>query len=130
MSTLLKLTNASFEIEFNGKLYSVRKASLEQVIKFMQKAEDYKKDGLPITQSWIKLVSYALLLALSPQEPTLTEEFIASNIPGNCNAVDVLITLGFINPPPQTAPVVETRIPTTEPSSPSSPTGQDGLQKK
>ena len=127
--SLLKLTNAPFEIEFNGKPYMIRKASLEQVIKFMQRADEYKKANVPIMESWIKLVSFALFILLSPTDNTLTEEFIASNIPGDCNPTDVLMTLGFIRPVPTVAPSPSASQ-TTESSLPPSPTGQDGLQTK
>lgn len=126
--SLLKLTNASFEIEFDGKPYTVRKASLEQVVKFMQRTEEYKKADVPMSQQWIKLTSYALSLVLTPLDPSLTEDFIASNIPGDCNAIEVLTTLGFINP----ARITPNPMPksTTEPSSPISPTEPDGLPAK
>lgn len=128
MNSLLKLTNAPFEIEFNGKTYQIRKANLEQVGKFMERAAKYTDEKVPITVSWVRLVSYALYLVLSPIDQILTEEFISQNTPGNCNHVEVLTTLGFFTPV-RTAPT-QPETSTTEPSSPASPSAPDGPQAK
>ena len=96
--SLLKLTNAPFEIEFNGKPYMVKKATLAQTALFMQKAEQMKTDKIPAYEQLLKLVVYCLYVILSPQDSSITEQFIEENIPGNINPLEILITLGFMNP--------------------------------
>jgi hypothetical protein len=131
MESLLKITNAPFQIEFDGKPYQVRKASLEQVVKFMQKADQFKKEGMLFTEQWVRLVAYALFLSLSSVDASITEDYVSKNIPGGMDATEVLITLGFINPKRAAmAQVAKAEIPTTENSSPSSPTEQVGSPAK
>lgn len=131
--SLLKLTNAPFDIEFNGKTYSIRKASLTQFTQFAQRGEQYRVDKIPFVEQWPRLVAYALFLLLSPVDNSLTEDFISQNIPSDTNPMEILTTLGFINPARVKTPVLgteEPQKPTTEPSSPPSPTEPDGLQVK
>ena len=130
--SLLKLTNAPFDIEFNGKTYSIRKASLSQFTQFAQRGEQYRVDKIPFVEQWPKLVAYALFLLLSPVDPTLTEEAISQNIPGDTNPMEILTTLGFINPARVKTSVLgtEEKKPTTDPSLSPSATEQDGLPTK
>jgi hypothetical protein len=126
MESLLKITNAPFQIEFMDKPYMVKKASLDQVIKFMKKMEDLRSKKTPNLESSISLVSYAMFISLSAVDPTITEEFVQTNMPGTVDATDVLTILGFITPKQATLTKAKVETSTTASSSPSSPSVQDG----
>ena len=132
MESLIKITNAPFQIEFMDKPYMVKKASLDQVVKFMKKMAELQKENVSPLESSISLVAYAMFLTLSSVDATVTEEFVRTNMPGDSPAIEILTTLGFITP--KQAALTKARVETipsiTADSSPSSPTAPDGSPAK
>lgn len=94
--TLVKLTNPEFDFEFNNKKYTIRKATLDKVVQYYQRAKEIQETGNQF--EGIKIVAYCIFLVLKPYEPTLTEQTVLENCPGNIDVVDILIKLGFLNP--------------------------------
>lgn len=91
---LVKLVNPKFEIEFMGKTYSIRKATLDKAVQYQQKIKEIEKD--PAADA--KLVAYCLWIMLKDEEPELTEDTVFKNIPADINPLEILTTLGFMNP--------------------------------
>lgn len=135
MDTLIKLTNPEFPLEFAGVTYNVRKANLDKVVKYMQRMEEYRASGEPATVTGPKIISYCVWLILSTVKPDLTEQEVYDNIPGDVDATQLLVQLGFLNPKRaemglKTTTVVQKPAPISEPSLPLSPTEQDGTPTK
>jgi hypothetical protein len=130
MSDLQILLNTQFDLRFGDRTYSVKKASLEQVALYFKRIDELKKNNEPD----IKSVGYALFLILSKADPSITEEFVMENTAGDLDAMDTLLELGFINPKRvgEAKRVQESLISrfTGKTSSPSSQSGQDGVQNK
>lgn len=128
---LLKLTNPKFQIEFDGKLYEVRKANLDKVVRYMQKIEDFRGNGKPAAENMVELVTFCVWLILNEVDPSLTEAYIKENLTGDIDAAELLVNLGFLNPKRATvAEVAKAPLPTSDSSSPSSPKELGGVPEK
>lgn len=125
MDTLIKLTNPAFKIEFAGKEYEVKKATLSQVSRYMLKLREVKEDP----EQSVKLVSYGLYIILHTADPEITEDFVYENLP-NVDPIDLLTKLGFIVPRSIPPIVPKTETLTSESSSAQSQIEPDGLQVK
>jgi hypothetical protein len=125
--SLVKLTNPPFDIEWNGKIYSVRKATLVQFAEFQRKAQEFQKSGDP--DFAVKLVGYALFLVLKIADPSITYEMVLDTTPANAVELDALMnTLGFTRPTKTAAAPLPTSPLAPETSSSTSPTEQGGVQ--
>ncbi len=127
--SLYKLVNPEFTFEWNGQSYEVKKASLQKVVLYQERARQLAESK---DLSWeIKLTAYCIFLVLKDKIPDLTEEFVLDNTQGNIDFVELMVTLGFVNPTRAEALLRATgKLPTGQASSQESPTGQDGLQEK
>ena len=105
MDSLLKLTNQPFQIEFNGKEYVVKKATLQQVARYFGQMQSLSKEEGNDIEKGAKGIAYALYLILSPVDNTITEDYIIENLP-NVNPNELLTTLGFLVPAPE-KPIVQ-----------------------
>lgn len=130
METLIKLTNPEFKIEFMGKDYVVRKANLGKVVQYMQRAKELNDAGGASIENGAKIVSYALWLILSACDPSLTEEAVYDNLPGDTEASELLAKLGFINPNRVVMGANPKPLPTSDQSSSTSQKEPDGDQTK
>lgn len=93
--TLIRLLNPQFGIEFMGKEYMVRKATLEKSSQFQTRVKELSGDPAMDT----KMVSYAFYLLLKDSIPDLTEETVSQNIiTSEIDPLGILVQLGFINP--------------------------------
>lgn len=92
--TIIKLVNPAFTINFAGKDYSVRKATLDKAIQYQQRLKDLKDD----VALDAKIVGYCLYILLKDQDAALTEDYVIQNIPADINGLETLTKLGFINP--------------------------------
>jgi hypothetical protein len=86
--------NPEFTIDFAGKTYSVRKANLEKAVLYQKKVKELRDD--PSADA--KIIAYCLWLVLKDVDPSLDEARVMSNVPADIDPLDLLITLGFINP--------------------------------
>lgn len=89
------VTNLEFEYLFAGKTYKLKRASLKQVMDLQRKMAEIKKEEDPAGD--LRAIAYALYLSLHAADLTITELFVEENAPGDINAVDTLIELGFTN---------------------------------
>ena len=93
-NTLIKLVNPEFTIEFMGKEYRVRKATLDKSIQYQQRVKELKDD--PGIDG--KLSAAAIYIMLKSQIPDLTEQMVLENTPGDINPIDIAVSLGFLSP--------------------------------
>jgi hypothetical protein len=91
--TLYKLINPEFSFEFGGRVFEVRKANLDKAIKYQKK----HKEVLDKTGSILELIPYCIYLILVDKDPTITEEWVRENTPADIDAIECLITLGFLS---------------------------------
>ena len=99
--TLISLVNPSFVFSFNGKEYTIRKASLEQVVQYQIKVSELSKEDIPEAVKELKIVSYCIFLVLKNSKESnleITEDYILNNCPGDVDTLDILGKLGFISP--------------------------------
>ncbi len=91
----LSLTNVETPFTFNGKDYQIKKANLQQVILFQRQAKviGEEKDA----GGDLRMLAYAIYLALNAIDKNVTEDYILENCPGDIDVVAVLTQLGFMN---------------------------------
>lgn len=94
-TTLYKLVNPKFSFEFNGKQYEVRKANLEKAVQYQSKVAELSSSA--DISSHLRLVAYCIYLVLKDVEPSITEQEVLDNTPGDIDPVECLTNLGFIN---------------------------------
>lgn len=124
--TLYTLVNPEFDFNWNGKSYHVRKANLEKVVLYQERARALAKDG----SGEMKLVGYCIYLILRDSIPDLTEEQVMKDAPGDIDSLEIMLTLGFLNEARMKALLSKKVLPTGDVSSSSSPSEQDGHQEK
>lgn len=91
----LKLINPEFEFGFAGKEYKIRRANLEKVILFQKKMvelADAKDSAVDL-----KGAGYCLYLILKDADPSITENWVMENAPGDLDAYEVFENLGFMS---------------------------------
>ena len=126
--SLQKLTNPEFDFEWNGKTYRLRKASLRMTAAYEARMLQDSKNGIVDTDAL--RAAYAIYLMLKPHEPELTEDMVLDNTPGDVFVLDLLETLGFMNPTLLMEKLQSRISKTTLSSSSPSPTDSDGPQTK
>lgn len=125
--TLYTLVNPEFDFNWNGQNYHVRKANLEKVVKYQERARTLAKDGDQSGE--MKLVAYCIYLILQDAIPELTEEQVMKEAPGDIDSLELMIRLGFLNTARVKA-LLPTATQTGDKSSSPSPSEQDGHQEK
>lgn len=93
-NSVLKLVNPEFTIEFMGKEYRIRKATLDKAIQYQQKLKELQNEA----SADPKIVAYCVYIMLKDQIADLTEEMTLANVPADVNTLEILTMLGFINP--------------------------------
>lgn len=88
------IANVEFDFQFAGKVYRLKRANLRQVIEFQRKI--LAIDKADSTISALALVP-ALLISLSTIDPSVTEDYILNNTPGDIDILGTLQLLGFMN---------------------------------
>ena len=92
--TIYRLVNPEFDFEFMGKVYTLRKATLDKAIQYQTKLKELSGDSA----SDAKLISFCIYIMLKDQNSELTEEIVLNNIPADIDALEVLTILGFMSP--------------------------------
>lgn len=96
MSSKYSIINPEFTFDFDGKPYTIRKASLDKVIAYQIKLQELKENKDPSADQ--RIVAFAIWLMLKDQEKDITEEIILEKLPGTINVLECLAELGFIDP--------------------------------
>lgn len=122
--SFLKLVNPSYSLEWNDKSYQVKKATLEQIAQYQQRAEQYVNEKQ--AGSDMRLAAYAIYLVLSKVIPNLTEQEVLENTAGDLDLVTLFTTLGFMNPARFQAALTVASPSTTVSSGQLSPIEADG----
>lgn len=91
-TTLIKLVNPEFTIEFMGKEYTMRKATLDKSVQYKERI----KNEPDINDA--QLIAVCLYIMLKDKITDLTEQIVMENTPANIDAIDILEKMGFINP--------------------------------
>lgn len=127
-NTLFTLVNPEFDFSWNGEIHHVRKANLEKIVMYQERARALaeSKD----TSGEIKLTGYCIYLVLRDVIPDITEAQVMSEAPGDIDTLDVMLKLGFLNPMRMKTLLQAKQNPNGEKSLPSSPSVQDGLLEK
>jgi len=97
--TLISLVNPSFTIKFGEKEFTARKANIGHVAQYQTKVVELSKDeSIPPAARDAKLIAYCTYLILKEADSTVTLEYVENNLPGNTDGLELLCTLGFIDP--------------------------------
>lgn len=123
---LYKLVNPEFEFQLGEKVFKIRKASIEKVVRYQQRIKELVESADPAKD--MKLVAFCVSVMLSDQDPSVTEEFVMSFMPASIDIPELLVTLGFMNPKKAESLKAE-ESQTTDKSSQPSPSEQDGGQE-
>ncbi len=87
------MTGATFDYEFIGKVYKLKKATLRQVIEWQKKVAELSKDKTFVPDALI--IVAALTILLQSVDSSITEDQILDNTPGDIDLSNTLIQLGF-----------------------------------
>jgi hypothetical protein len=90
------VANNEFDFLFAGRVFKLKKANLKQVIEFQKRLIDITKDNAGIGLD-VLAIAPALLIVLKNIDPTITEDYILENTPGDIDVMGTLQTLGFMN---------------------------------
>jgi len=93
---LIELVNPEIDFTFAGKVYKIKKANIKKALSYQQKIKELTDDKA--TSVDLLLVSHCIFLCLKDIEPTITEDWVQENTPGDVDVAEVLTTLGFMNP--------------------------------
>lgn len=97
--SLTSLVNPPFTFSFADKEYQVRKANIKQVQQYLAKMTELSKDKeINATSRDLDILSYCLFLVLNKVDSSVTEDFVKENLPGTVDGLEILATLGFIDP--------------------------------
>lgn len=88
--------NISFDLEFGGKVYTVKPANITDAILYQKKLQELADEKNPAID--LELAVYALYLILKKVDPQITEEYIKEHCPANINTFEVIEKLGFMSP--------------------------------
>ena len=89
------ITNSEFTFPFAGKDYRIKRATLRQVMDFQRKVSEITKQEDAAGD--LRIVAYAIYLALNAVDKNVTEDFVLDNADGDMDVIDVLKTLGFMS---------------------------------
>ena len=95
-NSLGDLTNPEFTLQFAGKDYQVRKATLRQVAEYQQKVQELSKNPSPSND--VEIVAFCLYTILTKADSNVTLDFIKDNVRGDIDVLEVLAMLGFMSP--------------------------------
>lgn len=88
--------NAPFEIEFNGKTYSIRAANVVDAIAYQKKLQELSDNKSPAID--LELAIYCLYLVLHRSDETVTEDYVKDNCPADVDTIGLIEKLGFMSP--------------------------------
>ncbi len=91
------MTNTEFDYTLGGKTYSIKRASIKQVILFQRKVMEIQKEPEQDAGADLRIVAYAIYLLLKEADPNITEDFVQENAPGDIDAMATFQQLGFMN---------------------------------
>lgn len=91
---LINLTNPEFDINFDGKTYRIRKATLDKAVAWQGKVKELESD----VASSQKITAYCIYIMLKSQIPDLTEDYVLSHIPADIDSMELMVQLGFLSP--------------------------------
>jgi len=94
--SMFQMVNPEFDFNFAGRAYHLRKATLDKAILYQGKAKELS-DAKDVSAD-SKLMAYCIYIMLRDVDKTITEQYITENTPATVSVIDVLATLGFINP--------------------------------
>ncbi len=89
------MTNTSFSYTLGGKEYMVKRATLKQVMIFQRKVSEIQ--ALKDPSGDLMMAAHAIYLALHEVDPSITEEYVIENTPGDIDVMDVFSKLGFMS---------------------------------
>lgn len=87
--------NEPFTFSFAGKDYSVKKATLGQVMQFQRHVKGITAENDAAAD--VRLISFAIYLILHASDSSVTEDYVLENARGDLDFVDIMSTLGFMN---------------------------------
>ncbi len=126
--TLYTLVNPEFDFNWNGNAYHVKKANLEKVVQYQERARSLADSKDQAGE--IKLVGYCIYLILKDVIPDLTEEQVMKETPGDIDTLELFLQLGFLNPTRMSALLLAKKNLTGQESSSTLPNEQGGHQEK
>jgi hypothetical protein len=94
--SIYRLVNPEFNLEFAGKEYRVRKANLDKALQYQTKVKELSEEKSEAMT--LKIAAFCLYLVLKDSDPTITEEFVWNNTPGDIDPLECMVTLGFMSP--------------------------------
>ncbi len=127
-NTLFTLVNPEFDFSWNGTVYHVRKANLEKIVMYQERAKSLAE--IKDVSGEIKLTGYCIYLILRDVIPDITEQQIMEQAPGDIDTLGTMLNLGFLNPMRMKALLPTNKIQTGDSSLSSSQSEQDGLLEK
>lgn len=89
------LTNTDFEFEFGGQKYTLKRASLRQVMEWQRQSVEINKVNDGTTD--LKLAAKAIYLALQTVDKNITEDDVLDKTPGDIDVIATLQLLGFMS---------------------------------
>ena len=89
------MTNIEFDFPILGKTYKIKKASIKQVIDWQRKVSEIQKEK--DAGADLRMIAYAIYAIIHSVDTTVTEDYILENVPGDLNAEEILLKLGFLN---------------------------------
>jgi len=88
--------NAPFELEFGGKVYTVRAANILDAVLYQKRLQELVEAKSPAID--LELAVYCLYLVLKKVDPTITEDYVKENCPANIDTLSIIEKLGFMSP--------------------------------
>lgn len=89
------MTNTEFDFPFAGKTYKVKKVNIATVMIFQRKVSEIQAEKDPAGD--LRMGVYALYLVLNIADPTITEDYVTQNCPGDIDIIDIFKKFGFMN---------------------------------
>jgi hypothetical protein len=92
-NSVYKLVNPSFQFEFGGRIFDVKKANFEMALKYQIRAKELSN----AKELELNLAPYCIYLVLHKVDETITEEWVKENLPADTDYVECLEKMGFIS---------------------------------
>src|SRR5258708_7365757 len=93
-TTIYELTNPPFTFKLGGREFQVTRVNISQVAQYRKRISELSSTP----GSEYKLITYAIFLVLNKADPTITEDWVIENTPGDVDIFKCLEVLGFMNP--------------------------------
>lgn len=100
-TTLYRLVNPAFQFEWNGSVFTIKKANLAQVVQYQARVKDLVASGEPGADQ--KIAAFCIWLMLKDQLSTLTEGQVLQETPGGIDLMELMTVLGFLKPTKETS---------------------------